>query len=143
MNESERWWNEGVFFSCKSCSKCCRGEPGAIFFAHEEGERIRNYLELNDAEFRRDYVTFIWGNQSFVEKQNGDCVFYDATSAKCQIYLIRPLQCKLFPFWASVMESKEEWDRQARYCPGMNAGRAYSAEEIENFLAQDPFGDLA
>jgi Fe-S-cluster containining protein len=136
------WWGEGVYFSCIGCGRCCRGEPGAIFFTPEEGERIRNFLGLSETEFRRDYVTLKWGNPSFTERQNGDCVFYDAAEAKCSIYTIRPLQCELFPFWVSVMDSREEWDKEARRCPGMNSGRFYTADEIRACLAQDMFGDL-
>jgi len=136
------WWSEGVFFSCKGCGRCCRGEPGAIFFTFEEGERVRKFLGVEEAEFQRRYVTFMWGRPSFVERRNGDCVFYDTTGAKCVIYPFRPLQCVLFPFWASVMESKEEWDDQARHCPGMNDGRLHVADEILSSLAQNPFSDL-
>ena len=141
MAEPE-WWSEGVFFSCKGCGRCCRGDPGAIFFTLEEGERVRNFLGANEAEFRRDYVTLMWGKPSFVERRNGDCVFYDAERSRCAIYPIRPLQCALFPFWASVMESREEWDKEARRCPGMNDGRFHPAEEIRNALTRDPFGNL-
>ena len=133
------WWSEGVLFSCKGCGRCCRGEPGAIFFTPEEGERVRNFLRVSEAEFIRDYVTLRWGAPSFVERRNGDCVFYDAAAAKCAIYPIRPLQCVLFPFWVSVMESREEWDKEARRCPGMDAGQVHAAEEIRSFLARDPF----
>ena len=136
------WWSDGVYFSCISCGKCCRGEPGAIFFTIEEGERVRNFLGVNEAEFRRDYVTSRWRRPSFVERQNGDCVFYDAKDAKCSIYHIRPSQCALFPFWVSVMESRNVWDEEARRCPGMNGGRFRSATEIREALAQDPFGVL-
>jgi len=141
MNEPA-WWSEGVFFSCIGCGRCCRGEPGAIFFTLEEGERVRNFLGAGETEFRRDYVTLMWGRPSFVEKRNGDCVFYDAGSAECGIYPVRPLQCALFPFWTSVMDSKEEWDKEARRCPGMNDGRFHAAGEIRAFLSRDPFGDL-
>ena len=142
MNEPDVWWSEGVFFSCTGCGRCCRGEPGAIFFTLEEGERVRNFLGTDEAKFRRDYVTLKWGRPSFLERQNGDCIFYDAVSAKCAIYPIRPLQCSLFPFWASVMESKEGWDNEARRCSGMNAGQLHEAEEIRNALAKSPFKDL-
>ena len=101
-----------------------------------------NFLGTDEAEFRRDYVTLMWGRPSFAERPNGDCVFYDARNAKCAIYSVRPLQCALFPFWASVMESREEWDKEARRCPGMNDGRFHGLEEIRNALARDPFGDL-
>jgi Fe-S-cluster containining protein len=126
------------------CGRCCRGEPGAVFFSPEEEARILEAAEfdgrkLEKWEFRRLCVTLKWGRPSFVERPNGDCVFYDAEMARCKIYPLRPVQCVLFPFWLSVMESKTDWDREARRCPGMNDGRLYSAEEIGALLAQDPF----
>lgn len=134
-----QWWAEGVRFTCIGCGRCCRGEPGAIFFTPEEETRVRNFLNLDEDAFRRAYVTYKWGNPSFIERRNGDCIFYDAASLKCSIYPLRPAQCWLFPFWLSVMESRTEWNRQAKHCPGMNEGRLYEPEEIRKFLAQDPF----
>jgi Fe-S-cluster containining protein len=142
MRELHAWWSEGVRFSCIGCGRCCRGEPGAIFFTPEEEKRIRDFLGIGEDALRQIYVTRKWGKPSFVERRNGDCVFYDAESAKCSIYFLRPAQCSLFPFWPSVMESREEWERQARQCPGMNKGRLYAAEEIQKLLKQSPFEDL-
>ena len=34
------WWEEGLRFTCLGCGRCCRGEPGAIFFTPEEEEKI-------------------------------------------------------------------------------------------------------
>jgi Fe-S-cluster containining protein len=129
-----KWWSEGVRFTCIGCGRCCRGEPGAIFFTPEEEMRVRNFLRLDEIEFRRFYVTRKWGKPSFIERRNGDCIFYDAENAKCSIYPLRPEQCSLFPFWSFVMESREEWNRQANQCPGMNEGRLYSAAEIRRLL---------
>jgi len=131
-----------VRFTCLGCGRCCRGDPGAIFFTAEEGERVRKHLGVEPEEFERRYVTGKWGRLSFVERPGGDCVFYDAETAKCAIYPIRPLQCSLFPFWPSVMESRAEWDREARWCPGMNDGSLHDREEIQFFLRQCPFDDL-
>ncbi|MDR2180507.1 MAG: YkgJ family cysteine cluster protein [Synergistaceae bacterium] len=138
-SEPGEWWNEGVRFTCIGCGRCCRGEPGAIFFTPEEEARLLHFFNLDEKAFRHLYVTGKWGNPSFIERRNGDCVFYDAESSKCLIYPLRPAQCSLFPFWDSVMESREEWDRQAVQCPGMNEGRLYAPEEIRKLLAQDPF----
>jgi Fe-S-cluster containining protein len=139
MSEWGQWWNQGVRFTCIGCGRCCRGEPGAIFFTPEEGLRVRNFLGLDEKAFLRLYVTRKWGSPSFIERRNGDCIFYDAESSKCSIYSLRPAQCSLFPFWLSVMESREEWDRQAAQCPGMNEGRLYAPEEIRSLLERDPF----
>ena len=140
---TEPWWSGGVNFSCIGCGRCCRGEPGAIFFTPDEGERVRNFIGVDEPVWEREYVTLKWSSRkpSFTERRNGDCVFYDAKTAKCSIYHIRPLQCALFPFWVSVMKSAREWDKEALRCPGMNEGRRYSADEIRAFLTMDPFGD--
>lgn len=97
---------------------------------------------MEPQEFERLYVTRRWGRPSFRERHNGDCVFYDAETARCRVYPVRPSQCSLFPFWPSVMESEAEWNRQARCCPGMNDGILHAAEEIRELLERSPFGDL-
>ena len=138
----QAWWRNGARFACIGCGRCCRGEPGAIFFTPDEGARVREHLGLTEDEFREKYVTLKWGSPSFVERRNGDCVFYDSREAKCAIYPLRPAQCVLFPFWPSLMESKDLWDEHAERCPGMNDGRLYAAEEILEFLDCCPYEDL-
>ncbi|MDR2137059.1 MAG: YkgJ family cysteine cluster protein, partial [Synergistaceae bacterium] len=95
-----------------------------------------------ERDFLRTYVTGKLGRPSFTERRNGDCIFYDAERARCAIYPLRPAQCALFPFWHSVTESAAAWGWHARRCPGMNRGRLYAAEEIREFLRQNPFDDL-
>ena len=131
------WWELGVRFSCVGCGRCCRGEPGAIFFSPAEGERVCALLSMDEGTFRRRFVTLRWGRPSFIERPNGDCIFYRAEEARCSIYGVRPSQCRLFPFWTEVMRSEESWASYAKSCPGMNDGRLYSASEIEALLRED------
>ena len=131
------WWERGVRFSCVGCGRCCRGEPGAIFFSPAEGERVCALLSMDEGTFRRRFVTLRWGRPSFIERPNGDCIFYRAEEARCSIYGVRPSQCRLFPFWTEVMRSEESWASYAKSCPGMNDGRLYSASEIETLLHED------
>ncbi len=136
------WWRGGLFFSCIACGRCCRGEPGAIFFTPAEAEKVCELLNVGADEFKRRFVTLRWGKPSFIERPNGDCIFYRPDDAKCSVYRARPKQCSLFPFWPSLMESKKTWDAYAVSCPGMNSGRFYSGEEIEKLLKESPFSDL-
>ncbi|RRD64357.1 YkgJ family cysteine cluster protein [Fretibacterium sp. OH1220_COT-178] len=137
MSAGSRWWSRGVRFSCVGCGRCCRGEPGAIFFTREEGARVREFLSVDEDAFRRRFVTLRWGRPSFIERSNGDCIFYRADEARCAVYPVRPAQCRLFPFWAEVMRSEDSWNAHARHCPGMNGGRLYSAPEIEALLREE------
>jgi Fe-S-cluster containining protein len=100
------------------------------------------FLSLATEEFRRRYVTARWRALSLKERSNGDCIFYDAVSGRCSIYPVRPLQCRLFPFWPALLASEEAWNAAAVLCPGMNRGDCHTAEEIRGLLGLKPFPDL-
>lgn len=65
------------------------------------------------------------------EKANFDCIFWDAG---CSVYDARPLQCRAYPFWQSVLESPAAWEAAAGDCPGMNCGELHGADKIFSYL---------
>jgi Fe-S-cluster containining protein len=67
---------------------------------------------------------------SLRERANYDCVFW---KDGCSVYEARPLQCRTYPFWPSLLESRRAWD--AMGCPGMGKGELHSREEIERAMA--------
>ena len=41
----------------------------------------------------------------------------------CSIHPAKPTQCRIFPFWPELVESRREWLKVARgYCPGIGKG---------------------
>lgn len=149
------WLLGGVRFKCYGCGRCCRGEPGAIFFTDEEAVKIAEFLGISEEELRRKYVTKRWGEQSFTERsEDGSCIFLgrgkhfpsdgaaetaddadcggleNMPRSRCSIYPVRPAQCRMFPFWPEVMLVREMWDYYAERCPGMNDGPLLRPEEI-------------
>ena len=40
----------------------------------------------------------------------------------CSIHPAKPTQCRTFPFWPELVESKREWNRTGKYCPGIGKG---------------------
>ena len=42
-------------------------------------------------------------------KETGSCVFLNSSSGKCGIYDARPVQCRTYPFWPSLLEDEEAW----------------------------------
>jgi Fe-S-cluster containining protein len=69
---------------------------------------------------------------SLKEKSNFDCIFW---KDGCSVYQARPLQCRTFPFWPSILDSPASWKIAKSGCPGMGRGRLFSREEIESNLA--------
>jgi Fe-S-cluster containining protein len=102
-----------------------------------------NDLELLVAALKMTYTEFIkrycrWtpnagGREqlSLKEKANYDCVFW---SNGCSLYQARPLQCRTYPFWPSMLASRKAWEVMS--CPGMGRGTLHSREEIEALLAR-------
>jgi Fe-S-cluster containining protein len=42
----------------------------------------------------------------------GGCVFLSA-NGQCGIYETRPLQCRTYPFWPSLLATPEDWEEEA------------------------------
>jgi Fe-S-cluster containining protein len=106
-----------------------------------------NDLSLLAQEFGMNYTEFIktwcrWipfsrgrDRLSLKEKSNFDCVFWKDDNSGCSVYRARPLQCRAFPFWDSVVCSGEAWKNAGKSCPGINTGETHSRVEIENYLS--------
>jgi Fe-S-cluster containining protein len=63
-----------------------------------------------------------------------DCVFLQQTKQGrgCEIYEVRPAQCRNWPFWEHNLISPGTWNSTGRKCPGINRGEAYSPEQIRD-----------
>ena len=68
---------------------------------------------------------------SLKEKPGFDCIFWQNG---CTVYQYRPLQCRTFPFWESILGSQEAWENLS--CKGAGKGSLHSREYIENCLTQ-------
>ena len=76
---------------------------------------------------------------SLREKSNFDCIFWGGgaglkSEGGCSIYSERPLQCRAFPFWPSMLNSKESWKSAAKECPGIGQGDLHSFESVNTWL---------
>ena len=46
--------------------------------------------------------------------QSTCCVFLDQETNYCRIYEARPVQCRTYPFWPSILKSQEAWNAECR-----------------------------
>jgi Fe-S-cluster containining protein len=107
--------------SCDECGgRCCTGESGYIWAKYAEIEAMAEFLNLSIEEFASKYLKKVKHRYSLVEKKIDDdnyaCIFFDTASAKCDIYEVRPLQCRTFPFWEQF---KNDEDEVRKECPGI------------------------
>lgn len=145
LNErkGQQWWkHEEVRFICLQCGACCGGEPGAIWVTAGEISAIADFLGAAEAELRGKYLTRSMGRSSIKELKNYDCVFLKRNQMRCKIYNVRPLQCRLFPFWPSILREKKNWNYYATRCPGMNQGLLYTVKMIEDLQINKIWNNL-
>lgn len=115
---SKPWYADGLRFACTECGKCCTGSPGYVWITVEEIERMAVHLELSIEEFSRLYVRRVKDRLSLIEHpKTYDCVFLKGK--QCQIYSVRPTQCRTFPWWPQNLKSEKDWQEAARYCEGI------------------------
>lgn len=130
--ESE-FYRNGLRFSCVRCSRCCRHEPGYVFLSMDDLKEIARFLGLDISETVDRYCREVHINGfrrlSLKEKPNFDCIFWE--NGGCSIYRARPIQCRTYPFWEEYLGDEETWRSLELSCPGVNKGRLYTFEEIE------------
>jgi uncharacterized protein len=117
---NQPWYKEGLRFECTQCGKCCTGQPGFIWVTEEEMRDMAQELAMSLELFKRKYTRQRDNRYLLVEKksQGNACVFLKDN--KCQIYKVRPKQCRTFPWWKENLTTKESWLLAASECEGIS-----------------------
>jgi len=131
-----KWYADGLAFECRACGNCCGGFPGYVWVTDKDVAAMAAAIQTSAGEFEDRYVIRVRGRMTLAEAEDWDCVML-GPDGRCRVYEARPVQCRTFPFWSSNLASPAAWAAAARECPGMNAGRRYSLEEIESRLLRD------
>jgi hypothetical protein len=125
----EKWYAEGLRFGCRSCGRCCGEAPGYVWLDDRELAEIAAFVGRPVAEFLQLYVQTLWRGKSLREKENYDCILLDG--GRCLVYEVRPLQCRIWPFWPDNLRTPEAWQAAGRRCPGIGQGPLIAFEQIE------------
>jgi len=131
------WYAAGLAFECAHCGRCCSGPgEGYVWVTPNEVRDIAHCLGVSLEEMSARYVRDVDGRQSLTEQNpSNDCIFLlrasgDATKT-CEIYPVRPVQCRSWPFWGSNLRDPASWALAALRCPGINRGPLFCHDEIE------------
>jgi Fe-S-cluster containining protein len=108
-----------------------------VFLSEEDLSRLLEWSGLAATEFVEEYCTWVpFGmdaHLSLGEQDNKDCVFW--ADGGCSVYPARPLQCRTYPFWQTIVDEEEHWREESAECPGIGLGVVRSAEEIASLVA--------
>ena len=111
---------EGLRFECQpGCTECCT-QQGFVYLCEADLERAAGFLGLTPEEFERKYVYRTRNRMRLRVPRDASCHFLNGNG--CSIHPAKPTQCRIFPFWPEMVESRREWRKTARYCPGIDKG---------------------
>jgi Fe-S-cluster containining protein len=137
------FYAQGLRFSCTRCSACCRYDPGFVFLSEKDTGVLAIQLKMRYTDFVETYCRWVPVNMagevsgtgreqlSLKERSNNDCIFWNRG---CSVYESRPLQCRTFPFWKSILHSSDTWE--GLECPGIGKGTLHTMQYIESCLTQ-------
>lgn len=132
----DRWYAEGLAFSCTQCGRCCtnHGDYAYVYLSRADVAAIADYLGLTKREFRREH-TVKEGGWTSLKIEGETCPFLD-DQKRCTIYPVRPKQCATWPFWVENLE-RETWEGPvAECCPGIGKGEVTPADEVERIAEE-------
>ncbi len=118
-------------FECQTgCTACCT-QQGFINLTEDDARRIAAHLGMTRRAFEKRHVYTTANRRRLRRAGAGHCPFLH--DGGCTIHTVKPTQCRLFPYWPELVNSKREWLKTARYCPGIGKGplvRIESAREL-------------
>ncbi len=128
---SERWYEEGLPFTCTACGNCCksRGEYSHVYLREEEVTAIARHLEMDPVEFVRTQVRVEDGWISLLPGLP-QCQFLD-DAGRCKVYPVRPVQCRTWPFWDINLDQKTWTEEVNATCPGSRDGALHGADVVD------------
>jgi len=127
----EKFWHQGLRFTCQRCDYCCTFPGGTVTASETEFQQIAEFLQITFQQFLERYTVVVDRFVSIKSTEKGPCIFYDQG---CSIYPVRPIQCRTFPFWRDILKSKVRWDQTAETCQGINSGKLWDKESIKKFM---------
>lgn len=114
--------NSEIRFACQpGCRKCCE-VSGYVYLTENDVANAAGFLGMPQPEFEAAYI-FRTRHIRRIRKPRGkarQCPFL--TASGCGIHPVKPVQCRLFPFWPELVEAPREWQRTAEWCPGIGQG---------------------
>lgn len=107
-------------FSCQpGCTKCCEVR-GFVYLTEDDLSRAANYLGVSRDAFEAKYVIRYPTVLRLRKPPDSQCHFL--TEQGCSIHPVKPVQCRVYPYWPELVESRAAWIEEGRRCPGIGKG---------------------
>ena len=105
-----------------------------MYLTEADLTRVAKFVGLSAKMFERRYVYRTRNKLRLRVPRDAQCYFL--VEGGCSIHAVKPVQCSVFPFWPALVDSKREWKKTARYCPGIGKGPLIQIETARKLGAE-------
>ena len=129
-------------FECQAgCTNCCT-QNGHVYLTEEDIGGMAGRLGMTREAFEGRYVNSKDDQPRLNMKLAERCHFLE--EGRCRIHQVKPLQCRVFPYWPENVRTKRAWHGLRKYCPGVGAGELVQIGEVrrEAEAYREAFPDL-
>ncbi|MAE39319.1 MAG: YkgJ family cysteine cluster protein [Planctomycetota bacterium] len=117
---------EGVVpfrFGCQRSGRCCTFGEGHVWLEDGEVDALASVLGMEPAVFAARHVRQVPDPKSghlrtSLRDDQGRCDLLEGTR-ECTVYEQRPVHCRTFPYWPSVLSDPGGFESARAVCPGI------------------------
>jgi len=91
-----------------------------VRLAEGDAQKVAQHLGVGLDEFHARYVMHAADGLFLKPVVGNRCPFLEASG--CAIHEAKPTQCRLYPFWPEIVETRQSWQRTVELCPGIGQG---------------------
>lgn len=111
---------DDIRFQCQpGCSRCCEVR-GFVYLTEQNVRRAAQYLGMAQSDFEARYIYRTRHLLRLRKPRGKQCHFLNGH--QCDIHPVKPVQCRLFPFWPELIENRAAWRATGTWCPGIGQG---------------------
>ena len=125
-------FSDKLRFSCTKCGACCRHVGKGIGLREKDLARLGDVV--SETKSINEHPVF----SKVLSSMEGVCSFL-SDSSDCRIYSQRPLVCRLYPFYVSVLGDGSV-QISIDHCPGVNLADSELVDQ--NYLLREVFSPL-
>jgi len=112
--------NMHLRFECqRGCTKCC-DTRGFVYITESDLAKMALWVGLSCNAFEKKYVVRYKHLLRLRKPRGKQCHFL--MNGGCQVHEVKPVQCRLYPFWPELVEQRKNWEAERKVCPGIGKG---------------------